>query len=117
MVAHQEKQEEIMQTLGMLIESMRREKGCRNYQVYQNIMNENWFSSYGEWDSHDELDRYLRSDKFSVLLGMKSLLSDPMQIQILTVSHSEGIEFIRALRGKAIPHISSPVQKGDIKEI
>ena len=36
----------------------------------------------------------------SVLLGTKSLLYEPPQIQIHMVSHSEGMETIHAIRGK-----------------
>jgi hypothetical protein len=42
----------------------------------------------------------MRSDRFSVLLGTKSLLCEPLKIQIFTVSHSEGIEAIDAVRSK-----------------
>jgi hypothetical protein len=35
---------------------------------------------------------------FSVLLGAKSLLFHPPQIQIHTVSHSEGMETVKAAR-------------------
>jgi len=37
---------------------------------------------------------------FSVLLGTKSLLAKPLGMNIHTVSHSEGVEVINALRGK-----------------
>jgi hypothetical protein len=35
---------------------------------------------------------------FSILLGAKSLLFHPPQIQIHTVSHSEGMETVKAAR-------------------
>jgi hypothetical protein len=40
------------------------------------------------------------SEGFSVLLGTKSLLAKPSEINIHTVSHSEGVEVVNALRGK-----------------
>jgi len=35
------------------------------------------------------------------LLGTKSLLCEPLQIEIHTVSHSEGMETVKAAREKA----------------
>ena len=36
----------------------------------------------------------MRSKQVSILLGIKSLLSEPIKIQIVTVSDSEGIEAV-----------------------
>ncbi|MBN1551941.1 antibiotic biosynthesis monooxygenase [bacterium] len=116
MEAFPEKQEEIMQTLLAMIETMRQVKGCRSYQVFRNIKNENSFSSLNEWATRSDLDEYLGSDKFGVLLGMKSLLSSSLQIKILTVSHTEGNDFIKTLRIMNNPQASPMVQKGAIKK-
>jgi len=116
MDAFPEKQEEIMQTLLAMIETMRQVKGCRSYQVFRNIKNENNFSSLNEWATRGDLDKYLGSDNFSVILGMKSLLRNPLQIKILTVSHTEGNDFIKTLRNKSKSLVSPTVQKGDIQK-
>ena len=50
-----------------------------------------------------ELDRHIRSERFGVLLGTKSLLAKPSEINIHTVSLSEGVEVVNALRGKGTP--------------
>jgi hypothetical protein len=44
------------------------------------------------------LDRHIRSARFGVLLGTKSLLREPPQIEIHTVSSSEGMESVNAVR-------------------
>ena len=106
-----EKQEEIMQTLLAMIETMRQVKGCRNYQVFRNIKNKTNFSSLDEWVTREDLEEYLASDKFGILLGMKSLLISPLQIQILTVSHTEGIELIKILRSSSYPLVPPIMQK------
>jgi quinol monooxygenase YgiN len=55
-----------------------------------------------EWKNRADLDDYIKSDRFSVLLGTKSLLCEPPQIEIHTISHSEGMESVKAARGKRI---------------
>ena len=48
--------------------------------------------------TREDMDQHIRSDRFGVLLGTKTLLSEPPKIQIHTVSQSEGMEAIHAAR-------------------
>jgi quinol monooxygenase YgiN len=111
-----EKQEEIQQTLLAINESMKNEKGCRNYQVFRNIKDKTSFGSIGEFDTREELYIHLKSDKFGVLLGTRSLLSTPIQIQILTVSLAEGTDLINTLRSNNLVIAAQDVQKRKIKK-
>jgi quinol monooxygenase YgiN len=95
-----EKRIEVMQTLLSMIEPTENEMGCLSCRGFQDIENKNGFDLIAEWKTHEDLDHYLRSDRFSVLLGTKSLLCDPPQIQIHTVSNSQGMETVNAARGK-----------------
>ena len=102
MTARPEKQKEVMQTLLSMIEPTLQEKGCLSYQVFQDIEDENVFSLVKEWETREDLDHHMRSDRFGVLLGTKILLNEQQSIQIHTISHSEGIEAVHAARGKRI---------------
>ncbi|MGD2269023.1 MAG: antibiotic biosynthesis monooxygenase [Desulfobacterales bacterium] len=95
-----EKRTEVMQTLLSMIEPTEKEKGCLSCHVFRNIEDTNGFGLISEWATREDLDHYIRSGRFSVLLGTKSLLCEPPQIQIHTVSHSEGMESVNAARGK-----------------
>ena len=103
-----EKRIEVMQTLLSMIEPMENEKGCRSCHVFQDIEDKYVFSLIEKWETREDLDDHIKSYRFSVLLGTKSLLCEPAQIEIHTVSHSEGIEAINALRRKNIRHIPRP---------
>ena len=95
-----EKQKEVMQTLLSMIEPTRQEKGCLDYHVFQNIEDENSVSIIGEWETREDLDPHMRSDRFGILLGTKSLLKDKQRILIHTISHSEGMEAVNTFRDK-----------------
>jgi quinol monooxygenase YgiN len=95
-----EKQKEVMQTLLSMIEPTGKEKGCLSYDVFLDIEDHNVFSLIEDWENREYLEHHLRSDRFGVLLGTKSLLSEPLKIQIHTVSHSEEMEAIKAARDK-----------------
>ena len=95
-----EKQKEVMQTLLSMIESTGKERGCLSHHVFRDIEDENVFSLIDEWESREELDQHIGSAKFGVLLGTKSLLCEPPNIQIHTVSNSEGMAAVKAARDK-----------------
>jgi quinol monooxygenase YgiN len=89
-----------MQTLLSMIEPTDNEKGCLSCHVFRDIEDNNIFSMIEEWETREDLDHYIRSDRFSVLLGTKSLLCEPPQIAIHTVNHSEGMETVNSAREK-----------------
>jgi quinol monooxygenase YgiN len=95
-----EKQKELVQTILSMIGPMEKEAGCLSYALFCNIEDKNLLNLLEEWRTRKDLDRHLRSDMFSVLLGTKSLLCDPPQIQIHTVSRSQGMEAVNTTRGK-----------------
>jgi quinol monooxygenase YgiN len=94
------KQKELVQTILSMIGPMEKEAGCLSYALFCNIENKNLLNLLEEWQTRKDLDRHLKSDMFSVLLGTKSLLCDPPQIQIHTVTRSQGMETIDAVRSK-----------------
>jgi len=98
--ARPEKQKEVMQTLLSMIESTGKERGCLSHHVLWNIEDKNGFSLIDEWETREDLDQHIRSAKFGVLLGTKSLLCEPLKIQIFTVSDSERIEAVNPVRKK-----------------
>ena len=92
------KQKELVQTILSMIGPMEKEAGCLSCALLCNVEDKNLLNLFEEWPTRKDLDRHLRSEMFSVLLGTKSLLCDPSQIQIHTVSHSEGMETVKAAR-------------------
>lgn len=92
------KQKELVQTLLSMIGSMQRQAGCLGYHLFCNIEDENLLNLIEEWRTRKDLNHHLRSEMFGVLLGTKSLLCEPPAIQILTVSQSEGMEAVDAVR-------------------
>ena len=100
MESHMEKRTEMMQTLLSMVETARKEKGCLSYDVFCDIESKTAFNLIEEWETREDVDCHIRSERFSVLLGTKSLLAKPLEMKIHTVSHSEGAEIVNALRVK-----------------
>ncbi|MFZ0726872.1 MAG: putative quinol monooxygenase [Desulfobacterales bacterium] len=87
-----EKRKELRQTIRSIVQEVRKEKGCVDSTFYQNSENENDFFLFEEWENRQVLDDHLRSARFTVLIGARSLLSRPPEIMIHSVSHSSGLE-------------------------
>ena len=90
---------ELKQTLQALNKSTLKDKGCLNHTVFQDIESDNCFSLVQLWQNREDLDNHLRSDKFTVLMGTRSLLSQPSEITMNEVAHSTGWEAVEAVRG------------------
>lgn len=102
-----EKHLEIMQTLLSMIEPTAKKPGCLSFGVFYDIEDQNRFSLLGEWQTREDLDRHIASYQFSVLLGTKALLCEPLEIQVFTVSHSEGMDAIHTIRNNKKSNISA----------
>ena len=102
-----EKHLEVLQTLLSMIEPTGKEIGCLSYAVLADIEDKCLFSLLAEWESREDVDRHIRSRRFGVLLGSRTLLCEQPKIQIHTVSNSEGMEAVHTARNK---HTSGQVK-------
>lgn len=82
------KRKELRQTLESLAAQTQTEKGCLESTLYQRAGDDTDFLLIGAWESREALDDHLQSARFSVLIGSKSLLSRPPEVQIHTVAAS-----------------------------
>lgn len=98
-----EKNKEIVQTLISMTTPIQNEKGCLSFGIYCDIEDGNIFNVISEWKTRSHLNHHMQSDRFGVLLGTKSLLSEPIKFQIFTISNTEGIEAVNTIREKMIP--------------
>jgi quinol monooxygenase YgiN len=81
-----EKRKELSQTIKSLIGPLRTEKGCRRCDFCQSMENENELHIIEEWDTRENLDRYLNSERFRVLRGAMNLLQEPYEIMFHAVA-------------------------------
>lgn len=70
-----EKRTEFVQTIGRLLEPIKRAHGCRTFDFYFDAADENSTLLVSEWDTETDLNNYLGSDDFAVLRGAITVLS------------------------------------------
>ncbi|WP_020585932.1 putative quinol monooxygenase [Desulfobacter curvatus] len=93
-----EKQLELMQTLFSLINPVGKEPGCKSYKVCRDIKDKNSFCLFEEWENREDLEQHIKTLRFKVLLGTRTLLRKPPEIKIYTVSRTQGMEAVMAMR-------------------
>jgi quinol monooxygenase YgiN len=77
-----EKRKEVWQTINSLAAQIKKEKGCMDCGLYQNAADESDILFLTTWTDHKALDAYMKSVHFTVLLGIRSLLSRDPTIRI-----------------------------------
>jgi quinol monooxygenase YgiN len=90
-----EKRRELSQTIALLIASLRTEKGCLRCEFCRSMEDKNELCILEEWDSRENLNSHLKSERFRVLRGAMSLLQEPYEMMVYTVLHpAEMVESI-----------------------
>jgi quinol monooxygenase YgiN len=81
-----EKHKELSQTIVSLIGHLRTEMGCRRCDFYRSMEDENKLCILEEWDTRENFDSHLKSERFRVLRGAMNLLQEPDEMQVHTVA-------------------------------
>ena len=79
-----EKRMEILQTIKGIRDELSKDTRCKQVNVYQDLDDENTFFFVENWSTEQDLDTYLSSRLFKVLLGLTPILKEPLKIKMLT---------------------------------
>ncbi len=82
---------EILQTIKGIKEQLDKKAQCRQVKIYQDIEDENIFFIVEDWVSEDDLDEYLSSRLFKVLLGLNSILEEPLEVKVFAFLRKPGL--------------------------
>ena len=86
------KRKELLQTFSSLIGSIRMDKGCNRCDACQSMEDENEILLLEEWDSEENLNIHLKSGRFRVIRGTKTLLQEPFKMMFHKAFHPAGAE-------------------------
>jgi len=89
-----DKRKELSQTIVSMTGSIRTEKGCRRCDFCRGMEDKNELYLLEEWDTRENLNSHLKSERFKVLRGAMNLLEDPYGMVFHTVFHPTGMEEI-----------------------
>ena len=89
-----EKRMELSQAIVSLIGSIRMEKGCRRCEFCQSLEDENELCLLEEWNTQENLNSHLKSERFRVLRGAMNLLQEPYEMIFHNVFQPAGMDEI-----------------------
>jgi quinol monooxygenase YgiN len=78
----------------------RKEVGCLDNILFQNLEDENELIMIEAWKSKSLLKKHWKTLNFSALLGTKNLLSRPMDVEVNKVAETLGLEEIEKSRNE-----------------
>jgi quinol monooxygenase YgiN len=93
-----EKRVEILQTITGVSDQIKLQKGCLSASSYQDINDENIFHLIEVWQTQHDLNEYLTSNLFAVLLGIKNILVESPKVKIMVEDCSYDCDDIENLQ-------------------
>jgi quinol monooxygenase YgiN len=71
--------DEFADSLRSLLSGFRKEKGCLDYCVYQDLDEEHKFCIVAEWETGEAMQKHFLTQKFEVLIGAARVLGETFE--------------------------------------
>ncbi len=91
-------EDDVAITLVSLVGPTRVEPGCEDCQVYADVTADNVWILQARWQSWEDLNRHIRSERYRPILALMELSAVPPDVEFHVVSGTVGIEHVQAIR-------------------
>lgn len=98
-MAHPERQKEILQAVRPLLAPTRVLRGCLSVNFHQDIESPEVLTLVEEWKSQADLDYHLCSEEFKRILAVMEMSSKQPAIRFHSIAKTSGLEMVQAARG------------------
>jgi quinol monooxygenase YgiN len=98
LTAHSGRSQEMMQALRLFARGSLMERGCVRACAYSECGNSDAFCYEEDWSTTEDLERQIRSERFSQFLGVMEAAAQPPQLEFRFVERTCGLDYVRALR-------------------
>lgn len=95
-VAPEEKRQEVLDVLLGLKGPTEVSRGCRACQILQDVGDDRALTYLVQWDTDEQVEEHLRSERFRRLLPYIELSVYPPEIHFSRIEQVRGIEFLVA---------------------
>jgi quinol monooxygenase YgiN len=96
-VSPENKRDEVLQVLLSLKGPTEVARGCRACRILQDAVDDHVITYLVQWDTQDEIEEHLRSERFRRLLPYIEMSLEPPQVEFSTIDRVRGIEFLVAV--------------------
>ncbi len=84
------KRDEFLQTMRSIQSNLKEEADLTKSYLYQDINDPDVFHLIEDWATQDSMERYIRSDRFSVLMGVLKVLCSESEVKYQILSDKFG---------------------------
>jgi len=92
------RRKEILEALCRFKQSAEISYGCIRCQITRDVDKQNIITYSEEWQSREDLERHIGSQKYWQLLEIIELSAQAPEIKFYTISKTEGLEAVEAVR-------------------
>jgi quinol monooxygenase YgiN len=93
-VASDEIRSEALEVLRWLKEPTEVQKGCRGCRILQDVDDRNALTCVERWESLEDLEDYVQSERFRRLLPYIEMSIEPPEVEVDLLHRIHGIEFL-----------------------
>jgi quinol monooxygenase YgiN len=93
-----ERHRDFMDSARLIVEPTKIQPGCISCRLYQDSDEADVVFLVEEWKSRMELDRHLNSEQYRIVLSLMEASDQFPEIKLNTISKTEGLEAIEAVR-------------------
>ena len=104
-VSH-ERRKDFMNSARLIPGPTRIQPGCISCRLYQDLDEPDAVFLVEEWESRKKLDRHLNSDQYRIILSLMEASDRFPDIKINTISKTEGLEAIEAVRNGSKKYVN-----------
>jgi quinol monooxygenase YgiN len=87
-----------VQALGMVMFQAKMEHACLDCRLYSEIGNPKSLRYVEQWQTLEELESQVRSQRFGMLLAIMETAASPPKLEIRTISEQRDLEYVSAVR-------------------
>ena len=91
------KSDEFVDSMRWFLKSIRNEKDCLGYSIYQDSDKKNTYSLVGQWKKRQAMEKHFQTPEFEFLIGAARVLGEKFAMSIAEVSQTGGFELVKEL--------------------
>jgi quinol monooxygenase YgiN len=96
-VIQEYKIDEFVDFLRSLVSGFRKENGCLDYCVYQDLDEEHAFCIAAEWETDEAMQKHFLTQKFEVLIGAARVLGETYDMMMAEVKERGGYKLAKGI--------------------
>jgi quinol monooxygenase YgiN len=89
------KPDEFIKSMNSFLPKIRKQKGCLNFNFYQDSEKENAYIVVGEWKSRQTMEKHFKTEEFVLLIGSAKILGETFEMKITEVSKTGCFELAK----------------------